>query len=440
MVVGNGGSPPARRTSVTLADWDSRAAICFGCALAQELLQRPRGSLMRAGLAFLAPTLIVVSAPGLLGRPAVAAASSPAFPILVMGDSYSAGNGAGAYKGAKGCWRSPNNYAHLYATALERPPYSQPTAYETVACSGDTTGAFFSTTHNRRPQLDGVNRRYGLILLTTGGDDADFGEIVKNCLIQKLRDGAHCNSDLSTAENLVNDGTLEGRVRRVLRAIRTRANAHATIVLLGYPYLENNVAYRLPYGRNQVVPVGKRLRAIEDKGNALQQRVVDALNSHDHTRSFVFAETRQLFKGHELSATDSNPNRWFVEPLTDSTFASYETWYHPNPKGWAEEANLLLRDASIPKHNPITPATRSRTIECQTTTLYVTLATNTDCGTAERVHEAWGTFAVSNCTTSLYPCQFTYEGWVCSERPKAVEGSILTCRNSGARRLEYSGN
>src|SRR5450755_843435 len=65
-------------------------------------------------------------------------AAARVLPILVMGDSYSAGNGAGDYFGAKGCWRSPNNYAGVFARALEGAPYDQPTVLDNVACSGDT--------------------------------------------------------------------------------------------------------------------------------------------------------------------------------------------------------------------------------------------------------------------------------------------------------------
>jgi hypothetical protein len=39
------------------------------------------------------------------------AASGRPLSILVMGDSYSAGNGAGEYLGQPGCFRSARNYA-----------------------------------------------------------------------------------------------------------------------------------------------------------------------------------------------------------------------------------------------------------------------------------------------------------------------------------------
>jgi hypothetical protein len=300
--------------------------------------------------------LTVVSAVGASGLivPALAdGASSSTFPILVMGDSYSAGNGAGDYAGPKGCWRSPNNYAGLYSQALNQPPYDQLSYVASSACSGDKTSSFFSTTNGRAPQLDSVNKHYGLILLTIGGDDVGFAGIVQNCLIAAFVNVAKCKALLSEADKLLSDGTIEGRVRRVLSGIRSRADSRAVIALLGYPYLESDAGYVIDKGAPDAFNVGGWLRRIEDKGDAIQKRLIAELDRHDHTSSFVFVKTKALFKGHELSAESSNPNRWFVEPLTNATIASRFTWYHPNPTGWAEEAKLLLSDPSIPKRDPI---------------------------------------------------------------------------------------
>jgi hypothetical protein len=282
-----------------------------------------------------------------------AQASGPTFPILVMGDSYSAGNGAGSYTKPSGCYRSSKDYAALYVDALTHPPYNQTATLTNVACSGDTTNGFFATENHQPPQINAVNQSYGLILLTTGGDDVDFADIVEQCLVYGLRDGKKCNKYLSSAERLLDDGTIEARVKHVLSAIRAKANPLATIALLGYPYLEKDTSFTLPGPDHKPVEIGRRLKALEDNGEAIQQRVVSQLNTQDDTSSFIFVSTKKLFAGHELSAAYSNPRRWFVTPY--STVVT-STWYHPNPTGWAEEANLLLRDPSIPKRMPSPPA------------------------------------------------------------------------------------
>ncbi|MGB0092409.1 MAG: GDSL-type esterase/lipase family protein [Solirubrobacteraceae bacterium] len=182
-------------------------------------------------------------------------AAARILPILVIGDSYSAGNGAGAYFGAKGCWRSPNNYAGAFARALEGAPYDQPTVLDNVACSGDTTHAFAHWTHGRRPQLDAVNKGYDIIFLTVGGVDIDSAGIIQNCPIQITRDGRKCNALLSAAEKDLSDRTLQGRIVDVLNGTRQRANSEARIGLLGYPYIERQEHYLLPYGHGKSIDV-----------------------------------------------------------------------------------------------------------------------------------------------------------------------------------------
>jgi hypothetical protein len=310
---------------------------------------RPSRLSRRGWLTALAAAVVLEIA-GLAGA---ASASAATFPILVMGDSYSAGNGAGGYVGPAGCYRSPNNYAALYADALERAPYNQPAPLTNVACSGATTSAFFSSQNGQPPQINAVNTGYGLILLTVGGDNVHFADIVKQCLVYDFRDGLKCNAHLSAAEKALDDGSLEASVRHVLIEIHKMASPSATIALLGYPYLEKDKNFTLPDPHHRPVAVGRRLRALEDKGDAIQQRIVNTLNTEDHTSSFVFVKTKKLFAGHELSAGEPSRDPWFVPPF--STY-SYITWYHPNPTGWAEEAKLLLADPGIPKHGPATPA------------------------------------------------------------------------------------
>jgi hypothetical protein len=91
-------------------------------------------------------------------RPLPSVAPRPDLSILVLGDSYSAGNGAGDYFGAKGCWRSRRNYAQDYAHLIEARPIAQRAAVTNAACSGATTSWFFNSEHGRRPELDASTR------------------------------------------------------------------------------------------------------------------------------------------------------------------------------------------------------------------------------------------------------------------------------------------
>jgi hypothetical protein len=291
-------------------------------------------------------------------EPVGAVGDTKVLSILVMGDSYSAGNGAGSYYGPKGCWRSPNNYAREYERLVEKAPLNQRASVKNVACSGDKTWAITSSNHGRPPQLDAVSKDQDLVLLTIGGNNLKFANIVQYCLIGATRDGANCNDLLGQAERALKAGDLERSIKNSLYLVRNHADARARIVLLGYPYLEGDPSYRLRsgHGGNTFVDVGKRLRRIGDLGDELQNRVVNQLNAEQKTNSFAFINTKALFEGppsHELFAKRNNKNRWFVQPFIDVGFHARATWYHPNPTGWHEEARLLLSDARVPKHDVV---------------------------------------------------------------------------------------
>ena len=282
--------------------------------------------------------------------------------MLVMGDSYSAGNGAGDYVN-KTCWRSPHNYGSELKRIVES-RYHQLASLRTIACSGDTTAQFTAAKAGRPPQLTAVNRGYDLILLTIGGNDIKFSSIVKFCLIARFRDDDHCAPLLAEAEDKLSDGTVERPLKKLLTSIQDRADATATIVLVGYPYLEGDPKYTLRDSRGALTQVGKRVRRIGDAGDALQQRVVSALNRRPGAPKLVLVKTKKLFEGppnHGLYAKRNNPNRWFIQPFIDAarnkTLPGPElnTFYHPNPTGWHQEAELLARDPRVPKRDLAAP-------------------------------------------------------------------------------------
>jgi alpha-tubulin suppressor-like RCC1 family protein len=196
-----------------------------------------------------------------------------------------------------------------------------------------------------------VDGGYDLIFVTTGGNDLNFRDVVKFCLVGFFRDGANCGPLLDQAESALDGGGLKQNIKKALKKIGDQANPRARIVLLGYPYLEGDPKYRLRSGHfgNTSIEVGKRLRKIGDKGDKLQEKVVHELNNEDDPGRFVFVNVKSLFAGHELFADSNNPDRWFIQPSLDADIFETSLWYHPNPTGWHEEAQLLLDDPRIPK-------------------------------------------------------------------------------------------
>lgn len=269
--------------------------------------------------------------------------------VLVMGDSYSAGNGAGDYYGPRGCRRSAFNYGRAFQRLVEAAPFNQPAFVETVACSGAVTADIPFSQGDRDPQIDAVNAGYDIVFLTLGGNDVKFAKIIKECLLYGTRAARDCQPLLTAAEGMLADGTIESRLETSLRLIRTQMDSRARLVLLGYPYLEGDPNFRLRLGRsNNYVEVGRRVRGLTDQANLVQRRLVDRLNSEQDDDPFVFVPTSELFRGHELEADGANALRWMIEPYIDADPLSRDIWYHPNRTGHRKEAQLLLRTSAVP--------------------------------------------------------------------------------------------
>ncbi len=112
-----------------------------------------------------------------------------------------------------------------------------------------------------KPQIDSVNNTYDLVLMTIGGNDVNFAEIAKQCLVAASNNASKCNTLLKNASGKLKDSGANGvreKVARSLGAIDGRLNANRAnrgqIVLLSYPYLIRNHDYTL-----DGVQVGQRL-------------------------------------------------------------------------------------------------------------------------------------------------------------------------------------
>lgn len=283
--------------------------------------------------------------------------------VLVLGDSYSAGNGAGDYEGAAGCWRSPHNYGGKFGE-LNDAANSTTTEVDTYACNGAVTQDFWKGKDGRPPMFDWVKPSYDTIFLTIGGNDIHFGKIVIHCFIKRTRTDKHCDPNLDYAEEMLKGTTLRKDTTKVLKGIRKRAAPGTRIVLLGYPYLEANDSSAFMLDDD---PVGARVRKIGVQGNKMQKAIVAELNTDTGNDQITFLSTQALFAGkldhaedscglssdsaghfHELQADANNRHRWMVQPVLDASFATRLTYYHPNPMGWCQEAQLLLKSGDVP--------------------------------------------------------------------------------------------
>src|ERR1700748_1718257 len=159
------------------------------------------------------PDLALAAAMIGTGIPAQAAS---AVHYVALGDSYSAGVGAGGNSGS--CDQSPNAYPALWAEA------NTPASVTSAAASGGTTSDVINS------QLSSLSASTTLVSITIGGNDAGFSSIMETCV---LKSTSSCLSAVATARSFVTS-QLPARLASTLQAIRQRA-PNARIVLLDYP-------------------------------------------------------------------------------------------------------------------------------------------------------------------------------------------------------------
>jgi lysophospholipase L1-like esterase len=149
---------------------------------------------------------------------------SDAHAVAILGDSYSAGEGAGGYdKGTNtfdnACHRSRRTYAVSLWERRDDPGDS----VDIWACSGATTSDidFANAGNDGEPaQVSRLNRKaYDLVLMTIGGNDIGFSSIVKFCLLTPRCSERSLDDVFDTGAAAVTFGELVLRNVRALRPV-----------------------------------------------------------------------------------------------------------------------------------------------------------------------------------------------------------------------------
>lgn len=104
---------------------------------------------------------------------AKAEASANTLHITLLGDSYSAGTGAGSYYGDKESYRSHNNWAHKYVDWIN--DQGTPAILTNLAFNGDVTNDLLKD----RGQISQMPTDSDVVMFTIGGNDVHFSDIVK---------------------------------------------------------------------------------------------------------------------------------------------------------------------------------------------------------------------------------------------------------------------
>lgn len=242
--------------------------------------------------------LLTAAVASVTGLGLVPTADAASVRYVALGDSYSAGVGAGNYIASSGgCDRSPNAYSALWAAA------HSPSSYTSVACSGATT------TDVINKQVSALSSNTTLVSITIGGNDENFGGIMQDC---NLKGTTTCVGEVNAAKA---DATthLPGKLATVYAAIKSKApNAH--VVVLGYPDF-----YDLA---KSCIGLSKASRTAIDGG-------IDLLDSITKTAAskagFAFGDVRSSFTGHEIC----DSGRW----LHSVNLLDIQESYHPTATG-----------------------------------------------------------------------------------------------------------
>ena len=329
--------------------------------------------------------------------PSAVAAPRP-IKVVVLGDSFSSGNGAGFYHGPEGCYRSPVGWVDRYAEGMRAAGYQvtlvnracsgaetrdilnervMDRATHSISLLGDrredeaaarqtltglglcvtrhpdeeryditatavfnglTTTFTFTCTRILAPQIQAVDSGTDLVLMTIGGNDIHFSTMVRNCFV--LPNTAGCRESVQSANRLL--GAVRNRVTGVLSAVGRKLNPNTRVALVSYPYLEMNDDFTIwSLHPPDTYRAGEEIRKLGRSGDEIQTAAVNAANQ---TLGRTFADfvggVKERFTGHEPDGRVliQNLQGWLHELATPIP----AEWYHLNLMGHAEYAKLML--------------------------------------------------------------------------------------------------
>lgn len=317
-----------------------------------------------------------------------------------LGDSYSAGNGAGTYT-ERTCWRSPDNYGArvarsmrasytnvacgggVVADILEPRTLGEPTEetatypvrgrgkspekqwlrqakkrqlcgqpeqadwyYDHEVVSGEASGRTYTATVScqltARAQIDAVTPRTDAVYLTIGGNDIGFSTIVAQCFVVRDADGCEASIDEANAQI----PQLRAETTKALKAVHQRSRGRAEVYLLGYPSLINTDSYSIPEAA-PTYDAGAGLAALQERGDRAQRAAMQELDSRSGWKKggFTFVDVKPAWGGFEHGldprSEPDNSEAWLVPALAPGR--ELPEWVHPTQQGYAASAAALRR-------------------------------------------------------------------------------------------------
>ena len=352
--------------------------------------------------------------------------------VVQLGDSFSAGNGAGSYYGAAWCERSSKNWGQRFVESVSS--LGIDVNYVNRACSGgvlknifepgtveeqylriaegdsednvrsnleredacsvksseDIIGVEYQISRlggtsyftyrcklTLRPQADSVDKGTDLVLMTMGGNDAGFADIIQHCFVPVGLpqygggDGNKCKKDIQyTSDNLsriMND--LESNIDQLLSE-KMSGNPSSQVILMSYPLLSLDKPFLLETDSGQY-DASAAVRELGMEAVEYQKQLVQRLNVKYLGRVKFVEQTPAAFAGHEPDpdfdrwgmTEKTNPQRWLNEFLeTEGEYKdgkieaqgslTYTNFWHPNIAGH-REMGRLIQTSGVSQNAPL---------------------------------------------------------------------------------------
>lgn len=287
---------------------------------------RRRQSAFAAGLA----TLVMA-----LGFTAAPADAAPAAKIdyVALGDSYTAGTGAGAAERPQGvdCWQSSGGYVDLVAKTGRIDLVANGACHGAVLLGLPAPSPFYDF-NLYTPSVDekikwlvntgALSTDTGLVSITAGANDLGFAYVLGQCAFYG-EDACRTAVAAVTSEGAFN--LLTGNLIKTYTAIR-QAAPNATIVVLGYPLLFDTT------DPNTTLPISITSQELINRATLAVNAAIEAaaLAAGVH-----YVDVIDEFAGHEVYSADP----WLQLAPNDFT-ADYN--FHPNDDGHRAYASALL--------------------------------------------------------------------------------------------------
>ncbi|MGP0225068.1 SGNH/GDSL hydrolase family protein [Paenarthrobacter sp. NCHU4564] len=287
---------------------------------------RRRITALAGSLAMVALTLGFATGPA-------AAAPPPPVNYVALGDSYTAGTGAGGSVRTAVCWQSDGGYVDL-VDASQRVDLVANAACHGAILAFDplNPSPFYNGAPTVAEQIAALalsrdlSGETDLVSITAGAIDAGSLLALQACSTPNTQLCA-----ATVAGIIQNLGSLEAALELTYQSIQAAA-PNATIVVMGYPRLFDPSQGDIVIGGVTVVPVENQI-AVNTAVDALNATIAKAVA--ESGTNAVFVDVTKRFLGHAVNSD----NPWIVldltQPLADSNF-------HPNDAGHQAYASALL--------------------------------------------------------------------------------------------------